>query len=314
MSSCLGNYGIAEAVRTEVWRVRMESSSDSYVWNESLIEISPESVATRLTSDGRFPVGAKVCLTVDFASYSDAAGGPLHLGDVGVIVTDDRGSKPYKVEFNGRTWWYEAKALQLSVPAPAQPTTQEVPVCTVEKSKSLGDVSRFDIGFGIMDRPVATFSIGNCDVAESIGIIGAICRISHLSLKNQGTSGVQRLLSHDVLGPLLRLAFLANSTSIRIAATKAVCLLLPYSSPAVVSSSIKCVFPTSVSFAEFCLERIGAQLDPYSSVFSSINREPLAFTETYQLLDMLTMIFLGAQSNTEWNDELRKGNGKKILF
>ena len=282
----------------------MEAGSDNYVWNEALLELAPVSAPVGLTPEGRIPVGAKVCLTPDYASYSDAAGGPLRIGDVGVVVTDDRGSKPYKVEFNSRSWWYEAKALMLSVPSTPQPSPEAA--VAIEKSRPLGDVNQFDIGFGIMNRPVGTLSVGTCDVAESIGIIGAICRISHLSLKSQGAVGLQRLLSHGVLGPLMRLTFLANSTSIRIASTKALCLLLPYSSPDIVTSSLRSVFASANSFVDFALERIGSQLDPLSRKKSS-EREPLAFTETYQLLDMLMMLFVGAGSSDEWTEELRKG-------
>jgi hypothetical protein len=317
MASCLGGFGTAEAVRSEVWRVRMESSSDNYVWNEALLEPAGSTLAAApsavvsgeasvsLTADGRIPIGAKVVLTPDYTSYSDASGGPLKVGDIGTLVTDDRGSKPYKVEFNGKTWWYECKAIMLSLQSGV--STDAAPVVSADKCKPLGTINQFDIGFGLMEKPMSTFMFGACDVGESIGIIGAICRISQLSLKNRGTSGLQRVLSHDVLGPLLRLSFLANSSSIRIASTKAVCLLLPYSSPDIVSTSLKSVFSNAFSFIEFALERVGAQLNPFLSHGKFNDCTPLAFTETYQLQDMLSVLFSGTGINEEWNNELKRG-------
>ena len=52
-------------------------------------------------------------LSPDYGSHSDASGGPLSPGEVGVIVVDDSSGKPFKVKApNGREWWYVAAALR----------------------------------------------------------------------------------------------------------------------------------------------------------------------------------------------------------
>ena len=38
-------------------------------------------------------------LTSDYASHSDASGGPLRPGDVGEVVKDDKSGKKYQVHF-----------------------------------------------------------------------------------------------------------------------------------------------------------------------------------------------------------------------
>jgi hypothetical protein len=58
-----------------------------------------------------FVVGSKVRLSPDFASFSDASGGPLKLGDIGAVV---KCSPPrYQVEFQSQEWWYDPEALAL---------------------------------------------------------------------------------------------------------------------------------------------------------------------------------------------------------
>ena len=68
-------------------------------------------------------------------------------------------------------------------------------------------MSQFDPGLCAMERPKNMSTVGSCNVGETIGIIGAVCRITHLALKKQCTIGVESLLSHDVMDPLLRLSF-----------------------------------------------------------------------------------------------------------
>ena len=60
----------------------------------------------------RLKVGEKVVLTDDYASHGDASGGPLKPGDVGVLEQDDHDSKPFKVNFNGRSYFYVEAALK----------------------------------------------------------------------------------------------------------------------------------------------------------------------------------------------------------
>ena len=52
-------------------------------------------------------VGSLVVLAPDFASYSDASGGPLSLGQVGVVVQTSSARLQVKVKPSGdRVWWY----------------------------------------------------------------------------------------------------------------------------------------------------------------------------------------------------------------
>ena len=60
----------------------------------------------------RLKVGEKVVLADDYASHGDASGGPLKPGDVGTLKQDDHDSKPFKVNFNGRDYWYKEAALK----------------------------------------------------------------------------------------------------------------------------------------------------------------------------------------------------------
>jgi hypothetical protein len=111
---------------------------------------------------------------------------------------------------------------------------------------------------------------------------------------------MQRLLSHDILSPFVRLSFMADSMSIRSAATKSASLLLPYSSPAAALTALKTVFPEATSFVEFLLVRIGIQLRCSVTAFDF---SPLAFTEIYQSLDILTSLF---SRESEWSRELEE--------
>ena len=69
--------------------------------------------------------GDQVMLTPDYKEHSDAAGGPLSPGDVGKVVEvkpTSSSSQPYKVEYNGRTWWYKAEAIVKSGATSGRPS------------------------------------------------------------------------------------------------------------------------------------------------------------------------------------------------
>jgi hypothetical protein len=52
-------------------------------------------------------VGSLVVLAPDFASYGDASGGPLSLGQVGVVVQTGSTRLQVKPQSGGdRVWWY----------------------------------------------------------------------------------------------------------------------------------------------------------------------------------------------------------------
>ena len=72
-----------------------------------------------VTQRSSLVVGCKVKLSPDFESHSDAAHGPLKPGDIGTLIEDDGSSTPYRVEFNGQTWWYMSSALCVAEPGDA---------------------------------------------------------------------------------------------------------------------------------------------------------------------------------------------------
>jgi len=109
------------------------------------------------------------------------------------LKTDDRGSKPYKVEAvtgsqPGKSWGDEGAAIRLYDPPAAAdsgvPSASDVLVV----SKKQGVVGHFDVGLCFMDRPLNISAAGSCDVGETIGIIGALCRIAQLTIKKKGVS------------------------------------------------------------------------------------------------------------------------------
>jgi hypothetical protein len=74
----------------------------------------------------RLSVGDRVLLSEDFATMGDACSGPLRVGDFGIIMKDDRSSKPFQVRAEtgakvGKTWWYAETAV-VRAPTDAVPT------------------------------------------------------------------------------------------------------------------------------------------------------------------------------------------------
>ena len=64
-------------------------------------------------------VGSHVVLAPDFRKEGDAKGGPLKVGDIGIVeeldssTEDDGSSKPYRVKYDGESWSYTRDALLL---------------------------------------------------------------------------------------------------------------------------------------------------------------------------------------------------------
>jgi hypothetical protein len=82
-----------------------------------------------------------------------------------------------------------------------------------------------------MKPPQYLTNMSPCDILEAINAISTACRIARLTLQSSQSIYLERLLSHDALSSLLRMSANAKSNSIRLAATKAVCLILPYTPP-----------------------------------------------------------------------------------
>jgi hypothetical protein len=79
---------------------------------ESVV-VPPSPIATE-KEEKLFKVGCGVQLAPDFEEYSDAKEGPLKPGDIGVLIEDDGSSKPFRVEFDGKRWWYDRSALRVA--------------------------------------------------------------------------------------------------------------------------------------------------------------------------------------------------------
>jgi len=56
--------------------------------------------------------GDKVVLVPNYQTFSDSSEGPLKPNDVGIVVENDNSYKPFKVEFNNKTWWYDEKSVK----------------------------------------------------------------------------------------------------------------------------------------------------------------------------------------------------------
>jgi len=82
-------------------------------WNPALIEVvdSGAAAAGSAAPAARLKVGDRVKLVPNYASFGDAGGGPLKLGDVGTVVADDKDDTPFKVTYGGRSWYYKEGAL-----------------------------------------------------------------------------------------------------------------------------------------------------------------------------------------------------------
>ena len=74
-------------------------------------------------------------------------------GDIGTLIEDDKSSKPFQVEFNGKKWWYDQQALE---------------VAAVQNSSSTADVlSKTERFTSVFDKMKALTSSRNSDFSFS---------------------------------------------------------------------------------------------------------------------------------------------------
>ena len=66
-------------------------------------------------------IGDKVVLVTNYNDLSDTSEGPLNIGDVGLIIENDKSYKPFKIQFNDKTWWYDEEAVKLWEPVVEEP-------------------------------------------------------------------------------------------------------------------------------------------------------------------------------------------------
>jgi hypothetical protein len=109
------------------------SLASGIIYLEHLTHLNISSTGIKMSSSAKQKIdygtdslilGCSVVLSANYVPLSDASSGPLKPGDVGTLVQDDGSSKPYKVEFNGTTWWYAKQALvehSMSDPSMSQP-------------------------------------------------------------------------------------------------------------------------------------------------------------------------------------------------
>jgi ankyrin repeat protein len=117
MESVLGNIDVVE----KFLMVHPKAAEEKNTQGITPFHIAVGSKATFLTSDGRIPVGAKVMLNPATINVGDSAKGPMKTGDIGILLEDDKSSVSYKVEFGGKQWWYDARALCMKSPHLASP-------------------------------------------------------------------------------------------------------------------------------------------------------------------------------------------------
>jgi hypothetical protein len=109
---------------------------------------------------------------------------------------------------------------------------------------------------------------------EAVAIIGTIISLAQTGTKKN--SGImERLLNHDVLEPLLRIAFKGGSIVVRTLANRAVGLLLPHTTPDSVLTIMKGMDAGISSFLHFCVSGLGSLLNPFYSGYQ--NSKPLNF-------------------------------------
>ena len=70
--------------------------------------------------------GEKVQVTDDYRDYGDAGGGPLQLGNIGIVCSNSGGK--LKVRYNDREWWYDSRALQKYEPEPRPVKREAAPI------------------------------------------------------------------------------------------------------------------------------------------------------------------------------------------
>jgi hypothetical protein len=105
---------------------------------------SAPSTATSSSPTRRPAVGDKVKLSSSYRSCSDAASGPLNPGDIGTVIKDDKGGKPFNVKSSGgSTWWYKAGALVIASDGSTATSTAAAaaglsPVYVTDSNKKVG--------------------------------------------------------------------------------------------------------------------------------------------------------------------------------
>lgn len=121
--TCFGSYGHRSNNGTGTWQsgpcpadLSYSPESPNTSWCSEACErfvMSGGGVGT--ASGGSITEGSKVILASNYESITDASSGPLSPGDVGTVADVDRSDNTVRVEYNGRRWWYQQRALQLAL-------------------------------------------------------------------------------------------------------------------------------------------------------------------------------------------------------
>lgn len=94
------------------FKVKAENGKEWWYLEGALTTVKPAGAGAGAALTGRLQVGELVTVSPSYASCSDASNGPLSPGQSGKLVEDDDSSKPFKVEYAGKSWWYTEEALQ----------------------------------------------------------------------------------------------------------------------------------------------------------------------------------------------------------
>jgi ankyrin repeat protein len=98
----------------------IEISAESAIVGSNLKKIVVGSILKKIVKD------THVQLTNDYKDHSDASKGPLKPGEVGVVIEVDDSDNTFQVRAaNGKKWWYQAAAIEISVESPIVGSTLE---------------------------------------------------------------------------------------------------------------------------------------------------------------------------------------------
>ena len=110
------------------------------------VALTPATAAAAAAAPAtRLPVGSAVVLSPGFESYGDASSGPMQPGDEGLLIQDDRDSKPFKVRVTrgskvGEEWYYEEGAIRLATTAGAPGAAGAPGSATTVDDRTAGNV------------------------------------------------------------------------------------------------------------------------------------------------------------------------------
>ena len=176
---------------------------------------------------------------------------------------------------------------------------------TPKKHQLKAQIVEFDLGMTVMGRLNIMNAFNFTNMMETVRIVGVISRCGHKAVTRALPLILERLLAHDIIDPLLSLCFSAASINVRQIATKALCLLLPYSSPEQVNRAISNMNPGCTSFAEYQVEQLGRLMNPFIQEEGKTDLDPINCASTQRRMETL-QVLLDSPDDTPWNVEMQR--------